>query len=250
MKEKLSGGRTGIYRDKDKVYRPSNIWTENVHKFLKFLHEEGFDKVPYPYGIDEDGTEKLSFVEGIVHNDLLPEEAKSDEGLISVAELLNEYHKLGNKYLKNLTGEEKWMLQVREPIETMCHGDFAPYNITMNGETAVGVIDFDTLHPGPILWDIAYTLYRWIPFMDDGDEENFGSKEEKFRRLEVFKKAYGISEVNNNEIMNWMIKRLEYLIEFMTTQAEKGNVTFKEHIDNGDLKFYQKDLIKLEQFKM
>ncbi len=34
--------------------------------------------------------------------------------------------------------------------------DFAPYNITFVDGCVHGIIDFDTLHPGPRIWDVAY----------------------------------------------------------------------------------------------
>lgn len=55
------------------------------------------------------------------------------------------------------------MLSAVNPIEVMCHGDFAPYNVVLNGSDAVGIIDFDTLHPGSRLSDVAYAVYRWAP---------------------------------------------------------------------------------------
>ena len=61
----------------------------------------------------------------------------------------------------------------------MCHGDFAPYNVVLKGEQAVGIIDFDTCHPGSRLWDISYALYRWSPFMHLKNPDRLGSLEEQ-----------------------------------------------------------------------
>ncbi|WP_157950079.1 aminoglycoside phosphotransferase family protein [Vallitalea okinawensis] len=248
MNEFLEGGRTGIYKHDDFVFRPTEIWTEYIHLFLRYLHSQGFDKAPFPFGIDKVGIEKISYLKGNVYNELLPEDAKSDEALISLSILMKQFHDIGEEYAKKLTGKEKWMLPPRSPNETMCHGDLAPYNIVMEGKKVIGIIDFDTLHPGPRMWDIAYSLYRWIPLMSPDNPENFGSEEDKHRRLSLFINTYGLDSIDNQEIIQWVVQRLEYLVSFMEREATSGNITFKKHIENGHLEQYQRDLKYLELF--
>lgn len=242
MNEFLEGGRGGIYREDNYVFRPAEIWTEYVHLYLKYLHSKGFNKVPFPFGIDKDGIEKISYVEGNVYNELLPEEVKSDEALISFCTLMKQFHDIGEEYIHKLTGNEQWMLPIRTPVETMCHGDLAPYNIVFKGKKITGIIDFDTLHPGPRLWDISYALYRWIPLMSPDNPENFGSEDDKHRRLSLFTKTYVLNDRDNKEIIKYVIQRIEYLVSFMEREAEKGNLTFKQYIEDGHLSQYRTDL--------
>ncbi len=242
MSEILEGGREKIYREGDIVVRPADKWTKDIHLFLQYLHDNGFDKVPYPHGIDEEGRERVGYVKGEVHNGILPEEVRSDETLIDIAKMQRRYHDLGEKYIKNLRGDEEWMLTKQEPVEVMCHGDLAPYNIAMDGKEVVGIIDFDTLHPGPRLWDIAYTVYRSVPLMDKENEEDFGTEEDKERRLNLFIEAYGLEGIDKKTILEWVIKRVEGVVNFMKVEAEKGNETFKKHIEEGHLETYLKDL--------
>jgi hypothetical protein len=242
----LDGGREDIYRECNCVFRPAEAWTEHVHSYLKYLHSEGFIKVPFPFEIDNNGIEKISYVEGNVYNDLLPEEVKSDEALISFCKLVKRFHEIGEKYIELLTSKEQWMLPVRTPIETMCHGDLAPYNIVMEGKKAIGIIDFDSLHPGPRLWDIAYSLYRWIPLMSPDNLENFGSEDDKKRRLNLFITTYGLNDNNNKEIIKYVIDRLEYLVSFMEYEAKNGNKTFIQDIEEGHLGLYRKDIDYIE----
>jgi hypothetical protein len=58
-----------------------------------------------------------------------------------------------------------WYFPPREPVEVVCHGDLAPYNCVFDGDRLVGVIDFDTAHPGPRLWDVAGGAYRLVPLV-------------------------------------------------------------------------------------
>ena len=242
MDEFLKGGRGNIYRNKNIVYRPAEKWSKDIHEFLKYLHDNGFDQVPYPYGIDINNQEKVSYIEGDVYNDILPKEIRSDETLISFCRLIKSFHDLGEEYVKLLTGNEKWMLPICTPIQTMCHGDLAPYNIVMKDNEAVGIIDFDTLHPGSRMWDIAYSLYRWIPLMSPDNPENFGSEDDKLRRLKLFIETYGLRVNDDKELFDSVIRRLEYLIDYMVGEAEKGNVVFKKHIESGHLTQYYQDL--------
>lgn len=242
MSQKLEGGRINIYKKDNCVYRPAQAHTKYVHLFLRYLHSKGFDKVPFPYGIDYDNIEKISFVEGEVFNELLPDNVKSDETLVSFCKLMKQFHTLGEQYVKNLTGEEKWMLEVNTPVETMCHGDLAPYNVVIKDGQAAAFIDFDTLHPGPRIWDIAYSLYRWTPMMSQDNPESFGTEEDKRRRFNLFIDTYGLNEMDSREIVSYVVKRLEYLINFMKTEAKNGNTTFQEHIQQGHVNTYLRDI--------
>ena len=60
--------------------------------------------------------------------------------------------------------DDLWSQADRAPVETIVHGDFAPYNCVYDGIAAVGLIDFDTAHPGPRVWDVASAVYRFAPF--------------------------------------------------------------------------------------
>lgn len=242
MAEQLEGGRNNIMKDNNIVFRPSHEWTPNVHGFLKFLHRCGFSKVPYPHGISEDGQEMVSFVEGDVFNEALPQEVKSDDALISFATFIRTFHDLGAKYIEHINGNEIWMLPVQTEVETMCHGDLAPYNTVLKGNKVVGLIDFDALHPGSRLWDISYALYRWIPLMSDENPENFGSRLDKSRRIALFFAAYGTDVVVGEDVFELVIKRLEYLVSFMKKEAYNGDHVFIQHIDEGHVKGYLKDI--------
>lgn len=236
----LSGGRDGISKQGDVIHRPANSWTKDVHNFLNYLHDCGFNQVPKPVGIEGD-TELVSFVQGDVHNEGLPAWMLSDETLVELAHYIRKFHDLGQVYVKRLSGDETWMLPIKEPVETMCHGDLAPYNLTTADAHIVGMIDFDTCHPGPVIWELAYTAYRIIPLMDPKSPESFGTKAEQLERLDVFIKAYGI-DVSLNTIIKTAIKRLEALVQYMRTEAEAGDETFKGHIEAGHVAGYLRDI--------
>lgn len=248
--EILNGGRIGkIIKSNDKVVRPGNLWTIYVHNFLKYLLDNGFANIPTPYGIDEDGNEIVSYVEGVVYNDGLPECFLCDGVLVSVAKLLRRYHDIGAGYIDKLTGNEIWMLENQLPMEVMCHGDFAPYNVTFVDDVVSGIIDFDTLHPGPRLWDIAYAVYRWIPVVSPENPEYRDCLDEQIRKLKVFVDAYGLNEASRKELPTMMIKRIESLIIYMKKQAGLGNEDFARNIADGHMTLYQQDVEYISEHK-
>lgn len=242
-KQVLSGGREGkIVKEMDKVVRPGNAWTPYVHDFLTYMHENGFSNIPKPYGISAEGKEMVSFVEGEVYNDSLPDMILTDEVLVDVAKLLRCYHDVGEKYMQRLTGEEVWMLPKHSPQEVMCHGDFAPYNLTFVDGSVHGIIDFDTLHPGPRLWDIAYAVYRWIPFVSPTNPDYRNDLDEQIRRIKLFADTYGLCTDARKDLPNMMVERIQSLVSYMQREAEKGNEDVLRNIEEGHMKMYLDDI--------
>jgi len=246
--EYLNGGREKkIKRDNDKVIRPCNDWTQYVHVFLRYLHSNGFNKVPHPLGKDEKGNELVSFINGNVYNDMLPDYLRTEETLKRVAGLLKDYHDNSASYVELLNGDEKWMLLPVEPFEVMCHGDFAPYNVVFENDIPKAIIDFDTVHPGPRLWDISYALYRWVPLMNPENPESFGDVTDQKNRVEIFLDTYGMFYRENTVIEN-VIMRLESLLDYIFSESGNGNEDFKKNVDDGHHLSYIKDISYIKKY--
>jgi len=239
----LDGGREGkIKKHGDKVIRPANEWSSDVHRFLEFLISEGFYSVPEPYGFTENNEEILSYVPGTAYNYPLSDIFLNDEMIIRSAELLKNYHESGRKYIKKLRGDEKWMLPKVDPVEVMCHGDFAPYNVTLIDRKPTGIIDFDTIHPGPVLWDVAYAVYRWVPFTSLENPDHYDDIDEQIRKVKVFMDAYGVTSQQREELPGTMVKRLSALTDYMTVQADDGNEDFAKNLEDGHVTIYKNDI--------
>lgn len=249
--EILHGGREGkISKNENKVIRPGNEWTLHVQSFLSFMHDNGFCNIPKPYGINEDGMEVVSFVDGVVYNDSLPKEILTDEVLVEVARLLRRYHDIGAGYAQQLAGDEVWMLPKHSPIEVMCHGDFAPYNVTFVDGHVHGIIDFDTLHPGSRIWDIAYAVYRWIPFVSPKNPDYRYSLNEQIRRLKLFVDTYDLKDEERKQLPDKIVERIGSLVTFMRNEATSGNEDVQKNIDEGHVKLYLDDIQYIEEHRM
>src|SRR4051794_15995475 len=79
--------RTGAH-----VLRPANARTATIHDFLRYLRGRGFTGAPNPVGVDDDGRERLEFIDGEVPVPPYPAWAQSEESLASIARLLRRFH--------------------------------------------------------------------------------------------------------------------------------------------------------------
>lgn len=245
--EKLSGGRDGIYRTKNHVIRPANQTTQTIHSLLNHLHRQGFHQCPKPIARDHE-HETVSFVEGQVYNYPLIGNIASKQALISAAKLLRQMHDASASYIESLKGNETWMIPVREPTEVICHGDYAPYNLVLNGQEAVGVIDFDTAHPAPRVWDLAYAIYCWAPFKTH-EFDKMGTLDDQIARAGMFCKAYGATQSMLSNLPDVMIERLQALVSFLRVEAEKGNEAFQQNLEDGHHLAYERDIQYISQNK-
>jgi len=240
--EILTGGRDGvILRHGDRVTRPAGRWSKAIHALLHHIRARGFDAAPLPYGFDDHGNEIVSFIEGTVSNYPLSDAARSQTALVTAARLLRAYHDAVADFDVSVIADSDWMLPPREPREVICHGDFAPYNVVLNGQTSTAIIDFDTAHPGPRRWDIAYALYRYAPFAVPGAVEGFAGLEEQIARGRLFLDAYGRDALRDTTIAALIAERLQALTDFMVAGAAKGNEAFIANLRDGHDQVYRRD---------
>ncbi len=213
---RLLGGNIGeVVRDGDTVVRPAGDWTPSVHRLLNRLRAAGVCGVPQPLGIVEGHREVLSFVDGAVPAYPMPGWVWAETALESSATLLRQVHDAS----AGGDMEGPWRSAVREPVEVVCHNDFAPYNLVFRGSEVVGAIDWDFASPGPRLWDIAYLAYRIVP-LSSGDRRDGFSDEERHRRLQRLLAAYGC-DAEPDEVVVTVHDRLLALAAFSDETAEQ-----------------------------
>ncbi|MBY3035024.1 aminoglycoside phosphotransferase family protein [Rhizobium laguerreae] len=238
----LEGGRTGqIWQDGNSVIRPSGAWTPTVHRFLRHLRSRGFPGAPDPIEITGN-QEVVSYITGRVCEDLSDRFVGSERMLLSAARLLREFHSASQGFLESDREVQIWMLSPREPCEIICHGDYAPYNVATVDHEAVGIIDFDTAHPAPRLWDLAYSVYRWAPLSDPANPDVAFGLDEQLRRAEIFCTAYGATMEDRLQLPEMICRRLQALVDFMLAGAAAGDETFMEDVVAGDAPLYLSDM--------
>lgn len=102
--------------------------------------------------------------------------------------------------------------------------------------------DFDTAHPGPRIWDVAYAAYRFIPLADPATVDYAPSVEEQARRLRIFADAYRLGAAERRALTDTAQARLSHLIDHMYAQAATGNSAFAGHIAEGHDALYRTDI--------
>jgi hypothetical protein len=161
----------------DTVRKPPHPRSQLVREVLLKLERAGFDAAPRWLGVDEQGRDVLSWIEGETLTDRgrmhpyigdPPDRITfSDEHVTAVMRLLRRYHDTFRD-------------------EVICHGDFGPWNIVWRDAMPVAMIDFDNVYAGNAPDDVAYALRMFVGY-------GFapGEPAELVRRTRVALSAYG-----------------------------------------------------------
>jgi hypothetical protein len=239
--ESLAGGSMSVVtRVGDTIRRQAGPWSGQVQALLAHLRASGIDEVPAPLGFDELGREVLSYIPGQVGH--FPQPWRHDQQVLSsAARLLRRLHDASRPVAQVYPGG--WQAPTREPVEVICHGDFAPYNCVFRAGALVGVIDFDHAHPGSRLWDLAYALYRFCALMDPSNPESDGSLADQCQRLRLFCDEYGLAD--RSKLVPTLQARVGYMADFLLQGAAQGDMRCQANIDAGHLAIYTTDLAHL-----
>ena len=239
MEEEIlaGGGVNLVVRVGSTVRRPTGPWTPAVHALLDHLAAVAFRGAPKAHGVDVHGREVLDFVPGQVGAEPLPGR-EGDARLRAMGRLLRAFHEATAGFRP--PADAVWYFPSREPAEVVCHGDVAPYNTVFREGVPVALIDFDTAHPGPRIWDVAYAAYRFVP-LTVAPGAGAVRVAEQARRLGLFADAYELAAEDRAVLVGTAIARLEHLIAHMKEQAAAGNSAFAAHLDAGHHVQYRDD---------
>lgn len=235
-----------ITRTEDRVHRPAGPWTPTVHRLLGHLHEQGFVAAPEPVELGHT-LETVTFVPGVAGEYPWTEDVASEAALVTSARLLRQYHDAAATFALD-DDVDVWSQSARAPVETVVHGDFAPYNCVYDGIQAVGIIDFDTAHPGPRVWDVASAVYRFAPFTTGGVEGRTApTLDERLARAAEFCGAYGLDAESRARLAPTMVASIVALVTTLESEAAAGNPKFVSDLQHGHAELYRADVAYLEE---
>jgi Ser/Thr protein kinase RdoA (MazF antagonist) len=229
------------FRQDNLIVRPVRPWTTGVHAVLAALHRHGFDAAPSPKGYDE-VFERVTYLPGDTGDLDGCADMRSDRALRSAASLLRRYHDCSVLFAESLDADSIWQLPARAPCEVICHGDFAPYNVVLNDGEVTGIIDFETAHPGPRIWDLAYAIYRWAPLSSGVTVDGLGRFADQVRRTRIFVDAYGLPVSERHSLPDMIVERLEALLAFMEHEAARGVERYRRNLQDGHDRIYRDDI--------
>jgi tRNA A-37 threonylcarbamoyl transferase component Bud32 len=159
------------------VRRPPGPDAQLTRDVLLHLESVGFDAAPRWLGVDDEGRETVSWIEGETFTErgrMHPYVGDpplhvtfTDAQLRAVFRLLRRYH--------DAVGDLR-----------ICHGDFGPWNLVWSDGMPIGVIDFDLVHRGDPSEDVAYALRTFVSYGLSEVEPT-----ELRRRTQVALDAYG-----------------------------------------------------------
>jgi aminoglycoside phosphotransferase (APT) family kinase protein len=188
--------------------------------------------------VDEQGREILSFLPGDVVQYPLPEWIWHPSILRDAASLLRQIHDssvgLAHETLS-------WQLPTHEPVEVVCHNDFAPYNMVFQDQRFAGIGDFDAASPGPRILDFAYLAYQLVPFIEGG---GVAAPEgpERMGRLDELIAAYGLP-FPRRDVLKTLGARLVELADYSEGRAAAtGRPELNDHAA-----MYRRDSIRMVQ---
>lgn len=228
--EELTGGLVseGVVRIGATVRRPVSAQTPTIHRLLRHVRDQGVTWAPAVHGIDDEGREILDFLEGDVGHGR-PEWLFSEDNLVAAGRALRQWHDATATFARS--ADDVWWAEPIEPAEVICAIDFAPYNHVFRDGRWAGAFDLDLCLPGPRLWDVAHTAYRYVPLTpgpDDSVAHHPSAEDSPFdhaqqrRRLELFLAAYAGDDapVTVEQVLPWVVRRLDAMADWGETQPE------------------------------
>jgi len=195
VEERLDGGNAGgAVRVGETVRRPAGPWTPAVHALLGYLADDGFPDSPRPLGIDGQGREIVTFVEGETVGSTLPwpDWAHTGRMLAEVARWMRRYHEAVSGFVPPDGAVWRMGGQWR-PGLVIGHNDAAPYNAVWRAGHLAGFIDWDMAGPVSPAWDLAFAAFSWVPLHARHvvAREGFTAFGSRPARLRLFLAEYG-----------------------------------------------------------
>ena len=171
----LLGGRLtpGIVRIGNTVHRPAKNNADFVHELLLWLEQQGFAFAPRFLGVDEQGRDILTYLEGEIWSG--SGATLSDTLLVQAAQVIRRYH--------DLTAH----CPLAQGQEIVAHYELGPHNTIFQENRLIGLIDWDDAAPGTRLRDLANAVYNYV---DAGHWAN-QTADEQARRIHLMCTVYG-----------------------------------------------------------
>ena len=217
------------------VTRPAVPQSKTVQSFLRHLREQGLGCVPEPLSLEEE-TETLRLIEGDSGGDAWQHQ-HDERGLGSAARLLRRIHdaSAGWQPPRDAVFDAP---PVQGDADVYCHGDPGPWNFVWRDGEAVALLDWDYLHPGPRLGDVAYALLWFAPMRDDDacrDWHHFPDVPDRRGRITAFLDAYGTDALPSFEVVGAVADRRRATIEHVRSLAEQGLEPQRTWVEEGSL---------------
>ncbi len=235
-----AGGITEVVRVGQTVRRPVRPFTATVQNFLAHLHARGFHDAPRPLGYDDQGREVLSYVEGVVPQEPLPDWATRPGVVLALARLVRRLHDAAEGWepppgavFGALPGQPPAGVQPLFDVpELVSHQDYCAGNVVFRAGLPAALIDFDLARPTTRVADIVNALHWWVPLRDPVDRPPGLVDADAARRMRLFADAYGMDRAQRAAVLPTAMLRAANATLTMRAAAEADPV-FRRWWDGG-----------------
>ena len=197
-----------------------------MHAVLRHLESVGFTGAPRVIGIDTEGREVLSYIDGRDGRDA---RCYSDTALMQVAQMIRDLHHGLASFIP--PAGSHWRLDSRAPKgDLICHNDLNPANTIYRDGTPQAFIDWDFATPSTAVWDLSYAVRTFVPLYSAQDCLQMGYQPgQRSDRLHLFCQAYGMDTQTRRDLLPTVRTRLE---SEATAFARRCLQTLTEHWDH------------------
>lgn len=222
--ELLPGNVSEVVQVGNTIRRTTGPWSPAVHAVLQHLEKIGFDGAPRFLGIDDDGREVLTRLEGYT-----PPEAElpyiTDDRLIAIGKRIRDLHQALADF--KLPPGIQWHQRKGYIDDTdlpVCHLDIHPPNVVFSDGAPAGFIDWDCAHPAPLAWEIARAAWLLVPLATDSRcrVKGFVQPPDRLHRLRIFCDAYGLSDEDRRGFAKLAMHMAQIQIDQISSAAEAG----------------------------
>lgn len=195
----------GVVRIGDTVRRPHQEASERVAGYLRHLESVGFSGAPRYLGVDGQGRDVLTYLEGEVPGSPPQPWAAADSVLPGVALLVRRLHDASVGYhppdVERAPGRPQPVFPAGEP-RIFAQRDVTPQNTVFRDGAAWGLIDFDLCDWTTRSLDLANTASHWVPLIDPVDLSPVYAGIDVASRIALLLDGYGRELVSAEQFLH------------------------------------------------
>jgi thiamine kinase-like enzyme len=193
---------------------------------LRKLRSTGFEGASLPVEIQDDGRERLVFIEGEVPVPPFPAWARTNDALASIAVLMRSFHEASSQVP---VGPGTWSDEMADPAggSMICHNDVCLENVVFRNGRAIGLLDFDFAAPGRPIRDLAAFARMCVPIDDDLSAVRLGFEMiDRPVRLRLVADTYGLDGSGRKELLQHLDRSMRGGGAFVQRRVDAGDPNF------------------------
>lgn len=189
------------------VRRAASPWTPAVHALLRHFEEAGFDGAPRALGVDAEGREVLTYIEGDVPGvDGAP---PGDDVVFAVGELVRAMHEAQEGFEPPAHSAWQVLPGAVQGDEVICHNDVLGHNLIVRDGRPVALIDWELATPGFRLTDVAAAAMWWAPLRSDDAARRYGlPTDRRIERLRLLADGYDLEADERRVLIDAVLRLL------------------------------------------